>query len=133
MGGAVRSQGEQEVTAIRGGSCIWLQREEKIAVVLLLMALSSLAVAYWSFGISGSDDDISLSGRIVDIRETRTGGHLIITLDSTQMQIFLPAKVAKEVRGSLSPGDHLQVRGRLAEYMGRSEIEVSRPSDITRL
>lgn len=111
---------------------IWLQREEKIAVVLLLMALSSLAVAYWAFGISGSNDDISLSGRIVSIRETHTGGHLIITLDSTPMQIFLPSRVAREVRG-LSAGDRVQVRGHITEYMGRSEIEVSRPSDITRL
>ncbi|MDH7596782.1 MAG: OB-fold nucleic acid binding domain-containing protein [Methanothrix sp.] len=102
-------------------------------MVLLLMALSSLAVAYWAFGVSGSDDEISLSGRIVSIRETRTGGHLIITLDSTPMQIFLPARVAGKVRGSLSPGDLVQVRGRVSEYMGRSEIEVSRPSDIARL
>lgn len=109
---------------------IWLQREEKIAVVLLLMALSSLAVAYWAFGTSGSDDDTSLSGRIVSIRETRTGGHLIITLDTTPMQIFLPARVAERVRGSLSPGDRIEVRGRVSEYMGRSEIEVRRPSDI---
>lgn len=132
MGGAVRSQGEQEVTAA-GAVGIWLQREEKIAVVLLLMALSTLAVAYWAFGISGSDEDVSLSGKIVSIRETRTGGHLIITLDSTPMQIFLPSRVAKEVRGSLSAGDHVQVRGHLTEYMGRSEIEVSRAFDITRM
>ncbi|MCQ8902775.1 MAG: OB-fold nucleic acid binding domain-containing protein [Methanothrix sp.] len=97
------------------------------------MALSSLAVAYWAFGISGSDDDISLSGRIVSIRETRTGGHLIITLDTTPLQIFIPARVAGKVRGGLSPGDRVQVRGRVSEYMGRSEIEVGRPSDITRL
>lgn len=109
---------------------IWLQREEKIALVLLLMAMSSLAVAYWSFGISESNDEISVSGKIVNIRETRTGGHLIIALDSTPMQIFLPARVAEEIRGSVSAGDSVRVRGRVSEYMGRKEIEVSRPSDV---
>lgn len=97
------------------------------------MALFSLTVAYWSFGsgVNGSDDEVSVEGKILSIRETRTGGHLIITLDATPMQIFLPSRIAKDLKERLSNGDSVRVRGRISEYMGKKEIEVRRVTDIT--
>ena len=51
-----------------------MQKEEKIVVVLLLMALGSLAVAEWTFGSSDqstgtgiSDSSISVEGHVLSM------------------------------------------------------------------
>ena len=136
-----------------------MQKEEKVVVVLLLMALGSLAVAFWAFSSdsfpSGSFDSdssdsasgslwngegkaggqsISLQGSIVELKRTGSGGHLLISLDSTSLPVFVPARSgAEELAGALKRGDRIEVKGTVREYQGREEIEVSRSSDVGRM
>ena len=75
------------------GHTMRMQREEKIVVILLLMALGSLAVAQWTFGHfdqsafsersgpSKSDSSISAQGHVLDIKPTKTGGNHLLPLD----------------------------------------------------
>lgn len=111
----------------------WLQKEEKIALVLLLMTISSLAVAYWAFGGEGAKSDsaaanpiTTVEGIITEIKETMSGGHLILELDSTSTPVFIPSdKGASSFAPRLNRGDRVRVRGTIEEFGGRKEISVS--------
>jgi hypothetical protein len=117
-----------------------MQKEEKIVVVLLFMALGSLAVASWAFGpedTEGStvqakeDSQISLEGLVQEINPTKTGGHLIIKLDSTQMPVFVPRDSgAGDVQSRVNIGDRIRVRGIAAEFGGKKELKVGRAADV---
>ncbi len=123
-----------------------MQKEEKIVVVLLLMALGSLAVAFWAFAPDGDKQDsylgsdsqkgasISTSiieGRILEIKPTRSGGNLLLKLDGSEMDIFVPAKAgAKELLSRIKAGDRLSVRGTVSSYQNSEELVVSRQTDV---
>jgi hypothetical protein len=122
-----------------------MQKEEKIVVVLLLMALGSLGVAFWAFapydgeqGSSfGSESQMSASsgicieGRVLEIKPTRTGGNLLLKLDGSEMDIFVPAKAgAKELLSRIKVGDRLSVGGMRSSYQGSEELVVSRQTDV---
>jgi hypothetical protein len=122
-----------------------MQKEEKIVVVLLFMALGSLAVAFWTFGPNVGEDDsdsaaakedalLSLEGSILEIKPTNTGGNLILQLDSTTMPVFIPASAgAGELREQLHAGDRIRVKGTVADFHGSEELKISRASDVQRL
>jgi hypothetical protein len=122
-----------------------MQKEEKVVFVLLLMALGSLAVAFWAFapdestvvttGAQGENDvlqtDISLEGRITNLKTTQSGGHLLISLDSTQIPVFVSSNSgAKELRGRLRIGDNVRAKGKQMVFQDKEEIDVSRASDV---
>ncbi len=116
-----------------------MQKEEKIVVVLLLMALGSLAVAFWAFGpeegaASGAaqkDAGLSVEGLVLEMKPTKSGGNLLLRLDSTPLSIFVPASAgAGEVQGKTKPGDRVRVRGTVSEYQGTEELKVARAGDI---
>lgn len=123
-----------------------MQKEEKIVVVLLLMALGSLAVAFWAFAPdsgehdsffgSQSQKDASSStsiieGRILQIKPTRSGGNLLIKLDDSETDIFVPAKAgAKELLSRIKAGDRLSVRGTISSYQDSEELVVSSQKDV---
>ncbi len=127
-----------------------MQKEEKTVIVLLLMALASLAVAYWTFALeedsalagsatlSGLDkpaevdqDRISLEGSILNLKRTMSGGHLLINLDSTTSPVFIPHNSgAEELSSRLKMGDRIRVTGAKKSFQGKEEIEVSRSSDL---
>ena len=125
-----------------------MQKEEKVVFVLLLMALGSLAVAFWAFspddGESGSisssvvqagQEDVgqfaSVEGTVVDLKPTKTGGHLLIKIDSTPDPIFLSRMAgAEKLSGVIKKGDRITAKGMQRDYQGQREIEVSRLSDI---
>ncbi|MDD4651713.1 MAG: hypothetical protein PHQ34_05730 [Methanothrix sp.] len=123
-----------------------MQKEEKIVVVLLLMALGSLAVAFWAFAPDSSDQDSSfgsesqkdvssstsiIEGRILQIKPTRSGGNLLIELEGSETDIFVPAKSgAKELLSRIKAGDRLSVRGTVSSYQGSEELVVSSPTDV---
>ena len=77
-----------------------MQKEEKIVVVLLLMALGSLAVAFWAFSpedggqksssdsMSQKDAGLSVEGLVLEIKPTKSGGNLLLKLDSTPASDF---------------------------------------------
>ncbi|MDM7912956.1 MAG: hypothetical protein QUS09_07655 [Methanotrichaceae archaeon] len=117
-----------------------MQKEEKIVVVLLLMALGSLTVASWAFspeeteestGQAKEDSQISLEGIVLEIKPTKTGGHLLIKLDTTQMPVFVPREAGvDEVQRRVNTGDRVRVKGMVAEFGGKEELKVSRAADI---
>ncbi|OPY44553.1 MAG: hypothetical protein A4E47_01405 [Methanosaeta sp. PtaU1.Bin028] len=116
-----------------------LQREEKVALILLLMVASSLAVACWAFDphegqAADASRSLTVEGQITQFEETRSGGHLLIRLDSTPEQIFVPAdRGADELSGILEVGDRVSVTGELGQYRGQPEIRVSRSSAVQKL
>jgi hypothetical protein len=120
-----------------------MQKEEKIVVVLLLMALGSLAVAFWAFGpeegeqnsSSGSSSQeeaaLSLEGLVLEITPTKSGGNIILKLDSTPLPVFVPAHAgAKELQARIRAGDHVKIRGTVSAFQGKDEIVVSRQTDV---
>lgn len=125
-----------------------LQKEEKIVVVLLLMALGSLAVAFWTFGpdvgeASASLDSVaprdsgsslSLEGLVLEISPTKSGGNLLIRLDSTPLPVFIPASAgARELQEQLHTGVRIRVRGTVTDFQGTEELKISKASDVQRL
>lgn len=117
-----------------------MQKEEKIVVVLLLMALGSLAVANWAFvpeemeessAQAKENSQISLEGLILEINPTKTGGHLLIKLDSTSMPIFVPRDSgAEDILRRINVGDRIRVIGIATEFGGKEELKVGRAADI---
>lgn len=115
-----------------------MQREEKIVVVLLLMALGSLAVAEWAFSdlaqqasAKSSISHLSVEGLVLNIAQTKTGSNIVINLDSTTMPVFAARDCgADEIFSRVHAGDRVRVRGELSEFNGAREIKVHAPSDI---
>lgn len=119
-----------------------MQKEEKIVVILLLMAMSSLAIAAWAFSPNESDlsegavsakedSQLSLEGMVLEMNPTKSGGHLIIKLDSTTMPVFVPRESgAADVQRRVNIGDRIKVRGQAAEFGGKEELRVSRAADV---
>jgi hypothetical protein len=118
-----------------------MQKEEKIAVVLLLMALGSLSVAFWAFypdeGMTNraatlEKDASSLEeGLILGIKPTKNGGNLLLSIDTTSMPIFIPYSAgAKEVERRVHVGDRVRVRGIVSVFQGKEELKVSKASDV---
>jgi hypothetical protein len=114
-----------------------MQKEEKIVLVLLFMALGSLAVAYWAFSpdeggaASKEDSSLSLEGVVLEMNPTKTGGHLIMKLDSTAMPVFVPRDSgAEDIQNKVNAGDRISVHGTVAEFGGREELKVGNAGDI---
>jgi hypothetical protein len=114
-----------------------MQKEEKIVIVLPMMAFCSLALAEWT--IDGSDQNVTeeksssstFQGYVTDIKPTKIGGNLIIHLDATDNSIFVPRDSgAKDIQGRIHVGDLVKVRGELSEFNGKMEIKVSRKTDV---
>ena len=125
---------------------MWMQKEEKIVVVLLFMALGSLAVAFWAFSfdvgetgassdsVAQKDSGLSLEGLILQIEPTKSGGNLILKLDSTSMPVFIPASAgAMELNRQLHVGERIRIRGTVSDFQGQEELMISRASDVQRL
>lgn len=113
-----------------------MQKEEKVVVMLLLMALCSLAVAEWTFFDSDqitreSDSSISLTGHILDMKPTKTGGNLIFHLDTTNLSIYVPRDSgAKDIQNRIHPGDQVKIRGAISVFNGKKEIKIERSGDL---
>jgi hypothetical protein len=123
-----------------------MQKEEKIVLVLLLMALGSLAVAFWAFGpekgdlesssdsLSQKDASISMEGLVLEIKPTKSGGNLIIQLDSTPLPVFVPRDSgANEVQSRIDLGDKVRVKGYLWEFNGKKEIKLEDSGDLEKI
>lgn len=120
-----------------GRGSMRMQKEEKIVMVLLLMALGSLAAAFWAFGSEERIDPVdeksraTAEGLVLDIRQTGAGDHLIIKLDSTARPVFVSREAgAEEISKKVFPGDRVRVEGRLAEYEGSEEIRLEKAGDL---
>jgi hypothetical protein len=122
---------------------MWMQKEERIVVVLLLMAFGSLAVAFWAFSpedgdlesssdfVSQKDAGFSVEGMVLEIKPTKSGGNLLLKLDSTHMPIFVPASAgAEELQKQVQIGNRVKIRGTIYQYQGKEELKVSRAADV---
>lgn len=108
-----------------------MQKEEKIVVVLLFMALGSLSVAFWAMGDLDSSG-VTVEGTVESIQSTRSGGHLIIRLDSTDVPIFVSSQCGAEmVKEKVQRGDRVKVVGDVSEYRGQDEIVIKGPMYVT--
>jgi len=110
-----------------------MQKEEKIVVVLLFMALGNLTVASWALGDFDVDSKskLEVEGTVKSVQPTKTGGHLIIRLDSTTMPIFVSQKCgAESVKERVHKGDRVKVEGEMVEYEGQPEIVIKRSSYV---
>jgi hypothetical protein len=119
---------------------MWMQKEEKIVVVLLFMALGSLAVAFWTFSLeegagdsaaAKKDASLLLEGLVLDVKTTNTGGNLLLRLDSTPLSVFVPAgSGAGGVQKKIRAGNHVRIRGTVSMFQGTEEIKVERAGDV---
>lgn len=123
-----------------------MQKEEKVMVVLLAMALASIAVAYLTFlpDDSGSDvqqlsefsgigDRVVFEGTVLGKRFTYTGDHLLLDIDydSTIVKVFVPNSAgAMGIDNAVSEGDWVRITGDVDEYKGEREVVVKSGKDI---
>ena len=123
-----------------------MEKEEKIVGVLLVMAILSLAVAYFTYlpgeltgdiqpltDSSGLGEKVFVEGEVLSKRLTYTGDHLILEVGhSTQpIAVFIPNnKGAEEINKKISRGDQVHVTGILDEYEGELEIVVQKEKDV---
>jgi len=115
-----------------------MQKEEKVVVLLLLMALGSLFVASWALGDFDPlpaepgrvPTSIVAEGQVSSIATT-DGGHLIIRLQYSTMPIFVKSDCgALDVAMRVAKGDQIRVRGEVSEYQGRRKLSVQRAEDV---
>lgn len=122
-----------------------LQKEEKITIVLLVMAVLVLIIAYFGFVAqkveaaeyseqSAVGDSVVLKGEVVGKRGTFTGDHLILTIDArgSLVKVFIHRNSgAAQVNGSVDVTDTVEIIGLVDEYEGEQEIVLKGPEDIT--
>ena len=110
-----------------------MQKEEKVVVVLLFMALGSLAVASWALGdfdVAPAPTSVVAEGTVSSI-QTTGGGHVTLWLQSSAMPIFVSRESgAEDVATRVAEGDRIRARGEIGEYGGRREMVVQRPEDV---
>ena len=129
-----------------------MEKEEKVVVVLLIMALSSLSTAYVFFGSelagagqsagralqytheSGVGEKVTLDAEVLSKRFTYTGEHLLLDVDfdSEVLSVFIPKNAGAEALNSMiHEGDLISITGTVSEYKGKKEINVEKKEDIT--
>jgi DNA/RNA endonuclease YhcR with UshA esterase domain len=117
-----------------------LERQERIAIVLLLGVMITVITAHLILGSFGkqpfarpftnnsTDGELVIAtGTIDQLAITQNGGHMNLYTDS--VTIFVPAEVAREL--TLQRGDMISVYGIVQTYRGKKEIVVSSVSDIS--
>jgi hypothetical protein len=126
-----------------------MEKEEKVVVVLLFMALSSLLTAYICFGSEAADagsgdarpytkesvagDKVFLDAEVLSKSFTHKGEHLILQVDcnSEVLSVFIPKTAGAEALDlSIKKGDFISLTGTVSDYEGKREIKVERKEDV---
>lgn len=117
-----------------------MQKEEKVVIVLLVMAVLSLIIGYFGFA-SGTEtysensklgELVFVEGTILSKKMTGTGDHLILKISDLNINVFIPNKNgAKEVYNAFETGDEVKIKGKVEEYKNAREIVVESAGDIT--
>jgi DNA/RNA endonuclease YhcR with UshA esterase domain len=121
-----------------------LQKEEKITIVLMVMALLVLIIVYFGFIVDSMETSqyseqsitgyrVVLHGEVVGKRVTFTGDHLILTVDSegSRVKVFIHCNNgAEKVNNIIDIADTVEVTGKLEQYQGEKEIVVEQPGDV---
>ena len=119
-----------------------MQKEEKIVVVLLIMAVLSLIIAYLGFSseiqpyseASKVGERVYVEGIVLSKQMTGRSDNLILTISKLNIKVFVPEdNGAKEVYDSLRKGEKVRITGKVSEYKNASEIVVEKAEDVVRL
>ena len=119
-----------------------MQKEEKVVVVLLVMAALSLIIGYFGFSSqpdayskdSKPGERVQVEGTVLSKQMTRTGDNLILTISNLNIKVFVSKNNgAKEVYDSVKTGDRVRITGKVQEYKNAKEIAVESAKDVIRL
>ena len=119
-----------------------MQKEEKVVIVLLIMAVLSLIIAFFGFSShpgmyskdSKLDERVYVEGTVLSKQITRTGDNLIITLSNLDVKVFVTKdNGAKDLYDSLRNGDKVRITGKVQEYKNVREIVVGSAGDVARV
>lgn len=119
-----------------------MQKEEKVVVVLLVMAVLSLIIGYFGFSspIAAYSSDSKLGervyveGTILSKQMTRTGDNLILKLSNLNVGVFIRKNNgAMEIYNAVKAGDRVRITGKVQEYNNEREIVVESAKDVVRL
>lgn len=124
---------------------MYMEKEEKVVVVLLAMVFLSLSIAYVFF-FSGGDPDVAgfsssskigekvmLEGSVVSKHFTYTGDHLLMMVDSMSgtVMVFIPSdNGAKDIDSRVNEDDAVRILGIVDEYDGEIEVVVQDEKDV---
>jgi DNA/RNA endonuclease YhcR with UshA esterase domain len=121
-----------------------LQKEEKITIILMVMALLVLIIAYFGFTVDSmkisqyseqsiTGDRVVLHGEVVGKKGTFNGDHLILTVDNegSRIKVFIHRdNGAEKVNNIIDIEDIVEVTGTLEQYLGEKEIVVKQSGDV---
>src|SRR5659263_229178 len=119
-----------------------MQKEEKIVVVLLVMAVLSLIIGYFGFAPvvsayspdSKVGEEIYVEGTILQKQMMAKGDNLIITISNVNVKVFISKDSgAKEVNDAFKNGDNIRIDGKVAQYKNVMEIVVENANDVRKL
>lgn len=116
-----------------------MQKEEKIVVVLLVVAVLSLIIAYFGFSPqtnayssdSKIDERVYAEGTILSKQMTGKGDNLVLKLSNLNVNVFVSRNNgAKDINDSVKTGDSVRVIGKVSIYMDKRELVVESPKDV---
>ncbi len=116
-----------------------MQKEEKVVVVLLVMAALSLIIAYFGFSTQvaaySSDSKLGervyVEGTVLEKQMTGKGDNLILTISNLNIKVFVSKdNGAKEVYDFIKTGDKVRMTGKVSEYKNAREIVVESTKDV---
>lgn len=113
--------------------------QERTAIFLIISVLILLAVCSYLIDSTGKEtfaapfsdtlEDGTLSvltGSVTAAANTKTGGHLMLTVNNTS--VFIPDGALDEPEKAI--GEKVSVIGTVQTYRGKKEIVVASPNDI---
>jgi DNA/RNA endonuclease YhcR with UshA esterase domain len=118
-----------------------MQKEEKVVIVLLIMAALSLIIAFFGFSSqpavysmdSKLDERVYVEGTVLSKQMTKTGDNLILTLSNLNIKVFVSKNNgAKELNDVLKTGDRVKITGKVQEYKNVREIVVGSAGDVVK-
>ncbi|HEX7575342.1 MAG TPA: nucleotide-binding protein [Candidatus Methanoperedens sp.] len=123
-----------------------MQKEEKIVVVLLVMAVLSLIIGYFGFAPVASayspdskvGEKVSVEGTIIQKQMTAKGDNLILKISipgiNSNINVYIAKNNgAKEVYDTIKKDDKVKIDGKVAEFNNAREIVVESANDVRKL
>jgi len=121
-----------------------MQKEEKIVVVLLVMAVLSLIIGYFGFAPVASaysleskvGENVYAEGTIIQKQMTYKGDNLKLTISNENLNVnvfIFRDNGAKEVYDGFENGDKVKVDGKVAQYQNAMEIVVESAKDVRKV
>ncbi|MDD5473237.1 MAG: nucleotide-binding protein [Candidatus Methanoperedens sp.] len=119
-----------------------MQKEEKVVVVLLIMAVLSLIIGYFGFSSqtqiyspdSKLGERVYAEGTILSKQMTGKGDNLILKLSNLDVNVFIRKdNGAKEVYNAVKTGDRARITGKVDVFNDKREIVVESAKDVVRL